>query len=105
MTILPEIAKEMQQVFLVPTIGYCVLAVTIAIGLIMIFWFPLAALICGKRFVGDEKTVGQTKKVAPSDDPDSPLMLKRKDLEMQPVTKQYKFEKPKADTNNDERYA
>lgn len=97
----------MQQVFLVPTIGYWVLGVTIVIGLIMIFWFPLATLICGRRFEKDDKTAGQTKKVAPlNDGPDSPLMLKRKDVEMQPVVaKQYMFEKPKADTNNDERYA
>lgn len=102
---LPEMAKEIEQVFIVPTIGYCVLGVTIVIGLIMIFWFPLATLICAKKFAKEDKATGTTKKVAPLDGPDSPLMLKRKDVEMQPVTKQYLFEKPKTDMNNDERYA
>lgn len=100
-------AAELKQVHLVPIIGYCVLGVVIFLGLVMILWFPVATLICGKRFDRGEKTVTATQHSAEVNDTDRPLMFKdqkRKDLEMQPVTKQYNFD-TRETTIADERYS
>lgn len=104
-------AAELQQVHLVPIIGYCVLGVVIFLGLIMIFWFPVATLICAKRFDRGEKSAPGTQLSAPIHgevgDSDLPLMFKdqkRKDLEMQPVTKHYNFD-TRETTIADERYS
>lgn len=103
-TVMPEMAAELKQVHLVPKVGYCVLALVIVIGVVMIFWFPVAALLCGQRFSNAGKAQQGTVPVtvpsaAAGDgvDSDIPLMFKdqkRRDVEMQhPVAKQYNFDK------------
>lgn len=106
-TMLPEMADELKKVFIVPTIGYCVLGAVIFVGLIMIFWFPVATLLCSKRFDGADKSrIQPTSNVVhppETSDSDRPLMFKdRKDVEMQPVAKRYNFDAKAAET--DERF-
>lgn len=92
------------MVHIIPTIGYCVLGVTIFLGLVMIVWFPLGHLLCPRRFE-KKGVIHATTKSAPQPelpDTDIPLMFKRRDAEVQPVTKQYNFEK---DARADERFS
>lgn len=99
---MPDLARELRQVHIVPLIGYCVLGALIVLGTIMIAWYPLATLICGKRYDGGSKT--HTTVIQPTTAPTSvtevhdsevPLMFKgqRKDVEAQQPTVQYDFDK------------
>lgn len=102
-TVMPDLAAELRQVHMIPIIGYCVLGVLILLGLIMIAWFPLATLCCGRRFDKAEKTHGNMQpttsppSVTDVQDSEIPLMFKdpkRKDVEMQqPQQVQYNFDK------------
>lgn len=92
-TISPEMAAELRAVFMVPTVGYICIGLIIVIGLVMILWFPLAALLCAKQFSKKEKQMPppSTASVHPMmgngvDDAESPLMFKKaKQIELQPM--------------------
>ena len=95
---LPDMAKEIRQIYIIPRVGYYVLGGTIVLGLILMLWMPLTTLICGKRYGRSTKggktvpmetistvTIGERES-------ETPLMFKdanKRPIELQPITKQY----------------
>lgn len=104
---MPDLASELKLVHMVPTIGYGVLWIVIFFGLILILWFPLSTLLCGKRY---DKTAKQSSNgqavsnsrpnVSEGQESDIPLMFKdqgRRNGDLQPVpTMHYNVEKDKS---------
>lgn len=103
---MPDMAQELKLVHMVPAIGYGVLFIIIFFGLVLMLWFPLSTLLCGKRYDKSAKQSSNGQAVSNSrpnisegQESDIPLMFKdqgRRNVELQPVTMHYKVEKDKS---------
>lgn len=103
---MPDMAQELKLVHMVPAIGYGVLFIIIFFGLVLMLWFPLSTLLCGKRY---DKTAKQSSNgqavsnsrpnVSEGQESDIPLIFKdqgRRNVELQPVTMHHNMEKDKS---------
>lgn len=113
-TVNSEISSGLRQVFIIPNIGYAVLGAIIAVGVIMMLWFPIGTLLCSTWFKSTNKQVPTAAHCHDSNgqDVESPLMFKKhgpgqqkKNVEMQPMTNTYSNDIKSSSTGGDERYS